>query len=293
MFRWLFLCIAFSLFAAKEPFKKVDYRFSKEPVDVVIPCAPKDLVTLEKCIEGIKKNGKQIRRVIVLSKEPMTANAEWFSEDLFPFSKRDIALELYHGDVSAAEEFLSSPHTRIGWIFQQLLKLYTPFVIPNISSNVLILDSDVIFLKPVRFMSKEGEPYFIPGTEYYAPYFEHAARLLPGLKRVYPKHSGIAHHMLFQKPVLEDLFRMIQEKHKMDPWRAICRCVDPNHIYLSCMSEYEIYFNFIQLRSDAVTINSVKWTEIPSLHVLNHYERAGYTYVACPEWYRKKQGQLE
>lgn len=280
-----FICI-FSLAASEQPFQRVKYRFSKDPIDVVIPCVPKDLHTLELCIEGIKKCGKHLRRVIVLSKEPMTMNAEWFSEDLFPFSKRDIALEIFQGDEKTAEAFLSAPNTRIGWIFQQLLKLYAPFVIPNISSNVLILDSDVIFLKKTHFMSSEGGPYFIPGREYHKGYFQHAASLLPGLKRVHLKYSGIAHHMLFQKPVLEDLFFLIEEKHNTEPWRAICRCIDHSELYQSCMSEYEIYFNFIQLRCNQATIHLEKWADIPSLKLLSTYRQMNYVFVACPHWMR-------
>jgi len=291
MLRLIFLCFALVLSAAP-PFKKVEYQFSDDPIDVVIPCVPKDLLTLELCIDGIKKNGKNIRRIIVLSKEPMTANAEWFSEDLFPFTKKDIALEIFHGNEEGAAAFIASPMTRIGWIFQQLLKLYTPFVIPNISPNVLILDSDVIFLKKIRFI-EDGEPCFIPGKEYFTAYFEHAARLLPGLKRVNMKHSGIAHHMLFQKPVLEDLFRLVEEQHKTEMWRAMCRSVDMNELYRSCMSEYEIYFNFIQLRSDQARINPVKWAEIHTLRLLPQFRRGEEVFVACPEWFRKLYGSNE
>ena len=256
----------------------------------MIPSAPKDLPTLEYCIEGIRKNGKNIRRIIVLSKERMTHSAEWFSEEWFPFSKKEIALEIYagRGDEEAAEEFLKAPNTRIGWIFQQLLKFYTPFVIPDLSSNVLILDSDVIFLHPVDFITSSGEPYFIPAKEYFVSYFEHAARLLPPLHRVHAGRSGVSHHMLFQKPVLEDLFQLIKEKHKMEPWKAICRCIDLKSIYYSCMSEYEIYFNFIQLRSDQVHFHFAKWVEIPSLQMIFHYKRMDYLFIACPEWLRKK-----
>lgn len=293
MLRLIFLFFAFALAAAPESFRKVKYRLSDEPIDVIIPCAPKDLLTLEQCIEGIKTNGRNLRRIIVLSKEPMTRNAEWFSEDMFPFSKRDIALELFRGDLQAAEGFLAFPQTRIGWIFQQLLKFYAPFVIPNISSNVLILDSDVIFLKKVKFINSDGEPYFIPGTEYLPQYFEHASLLLPGIRRVHPKQSGIAHHMLFQKPVLVDLFQLVEERHQMPMWKALCRCVDHKEVYLASMSEYEIYFNFIQLRTKQTHINPAKWAEIPSLKLVFQYRKMDEVFVACPEYLRTRYGSNE
>lgn len=136
-------------------------------------------------------------------------------------------------------------------------------------------------------MTADGEPYFIPGREHISQYFEHAGRLLPDLKRVHPARSGIAHHMLFQKPVLEDLFQLVKERHNTEMWRALCRCVNLDHVDFVCMSEYEIYFNFIQLRSDQAHINSAKWTELPSLHLVEHYQRfRDMTFVACPEWLR-------
>ena len=49
--------------------------------------------------------------------------------------------------------YVSKKEKRIGWYYQQLLKQYAPFVIPKISSNVLILEPDTIFLKQVTFMN--------------------------------------------------------------------------------------------------------------------------------------------
>ena len=279
------------MFAREGQLKKITYPFTSDLIDVVIPCIPKDLFTLELCIEGIKKNGKNIRRIIVLSKERLTDSAEWFSEEAFPFSKKEIALEIYGGDRRRAEEFLSSPRTRIGWIYQQLLKLYTPFVIPNLSPNVLILDSDVVFLRPIDFMTSSGEPYFIPATEYYPAYFKHAARLVPGFKKVNPSQSGISHHMLFQRTVLEDLFRIVEKRHKTECWKAMCRCVDLDEIYGSCMSEYEIYFNFIRLRSDQPRINPAKWSQIHSMQLLDSFRRTADVFVVIPQWLREVYGQ--
>ncbi|HSX11849.1 MAG TPA: DUF6492 family protein [Chlamydiales bacterium] len=259
--------------------------FSTEPIDVVIPCAPKDRRSLELCIKGIRENGKNLRRIIVVSKERLTDSAEWFSEDAFPFTKEDLALEIFRGDGPAASEFIHRPETRIGWIFQQFLKFYSPFVIPDISPNVLILDADVIFLNKVQFMTNEGNPCFAPSDEpMHAPYFSHAARLVKGLHRVHPRHSGIAHHMLFQKPLLEDLFALIAQEHGTEPWRAICRATDLNDVGFGGFSEYEIYFNFALLRTDQANIRPLRWIYIHSLRIIPGFKQAGYSYVCFPTW---------
>ena len=145
IFPLLFLLFTFSLFGAVHIVpEKVNYCLSKEAIDVVIPCTEKDLATLNLCIEGIRKNCSNIRRIIVVSQKQYTQSAEWFDEKLFPFSKFDLALQIF-GDAVQAQKFVQAPNSRIGWIYQQLLKLYAPCIIPKISSNVLILMLTLFF----------------------------------------------------------------------------------------------------------------------------------------------------
>ncbi|MEN9654611.1 MAG: hypothetical protein RL235_723 [Chlamydiota bacterium] len=256
------------------------YEFSMEPIDVVVPCATKDKRTLDLCISALKKQAQGIRRIIVVSKEPLTDQAEWFDEALYPFSKEDIARVIFSDNGAEAKSFLESPKTRAGWILQQLLKLYAPYVIPDISSNVLIVDADVMLMEPVAFRTSVGEPYFNMGTEYHPPYFAHMARLLPGLRRVVQEHSGITHYMLFQRPVLTDLFAHLKMHHGVEPWIALCRSIDPEEVYGSCLSEYEIYFNFIQLRSDQAHLRRQKYIDVPDPRAaIIQYEHQGYSYI--------------
>lgn len=144
------------------------YPFTSDPIDVVIPCDLKDQRLLDRCIEGIKGQCSQVRRVIVISKVPLTKRAEWFDENLFPFQKTEVALALFHQNKEAALRYMSG-WNRLGWIYQQLLKLYAVQVIPDISPNVLVLDSDTIFLNPVTFTNSEGEPFLTLAGEYHLP----------------------------------------------------------------------------------------------------------------------------
>jgi len=153
---------------------KTTYAFSPDPIDVIIPCHAKDKRTLDLVIEGIAKNGKKVRRIMIISAEPLSDLAEWVPEDIFPFSKQDLIHALAKEDEQLIKKVSKS--SRIGWVYQQLLKLYAPFVIEGISPNVLALDADTVFLNPVEFMDENGEPYFNVGTEHHRPYFEHAAK---------------------------------------------------------------------------------------------------------------------
>ena len=271
----LFFCT--SSFAQKK-----SYPLSEEPIDIIFVCHPKDTRTLDLAIAGIKKNGKNIRNIFVISAKKLTENAEWFDEGLYPFNKATLALEIFHGNQARATEYLQSPKSRIGWIYQQLLKLYASFIIPGISSNILVVDADTIFLNSTEFINKQGHALFNPTTQYHAPYFEHGARLLPGFKKIYPNYSGVAHHMLFQRPILEDLFKEIEEAHATQPWKALCRCIDPQELFKSPLSEYEIYFNFAFERTEQVEIRRLTWKEIPlNKEKIKKYRRDGYHYVSC------------
>jgi hypothetical protein len=251
------------------------YAFGNDLIDVVIPSTYKDIDTLECCINGIKENGKNVRRIIVVSPEKLTDQAEWFDEKLFPFTISDVSLKLHEKSV---------PDFMLGWHYQQLLKLYAAFVIPNISSNVLILDSDTIFLNPVDFINYTGGGLYNPGSEYVVPYFEHAQRLLPGFHKIFPRYSGISHHMLFQKPVLEDIFNDIRKNHETEPWIAFCDCIAQNEKY--GFSEYEIYFNYVFARTDQVMIRSLKWLNTSQVSELQNFKDAGYHYVSCHAYLR-------
>lgn len=258
---------------------KIEYPFLNDPIDVVIPAVDKDNDSLNLCIKGIRENCKNVRRIIVVSRNKLTDEAEWFNEADYPFSIKDIDARLYHSQVS------ESIHERTGWYYQQLLKLYVFTVIPDISSNVLILDSDTIFLNPVEFLNDAHAGLYNTGIEYHHPYFEHMRRLLPSLRKLYPHISGITHHMLFQKCVVEDLFSCVEDLHKIPFWQAFCNCVDTQRTH-SGASEYEIYFNFVFSRTNQVEIRQLKWKDVPFFNG-PAYKNEGYHYVSCHAYLRK------
>lgn len=278
----LFLMFIFPSFSTLLAFETVTFEFTKDPIDVVIPCAEKDKETLDLCIEGIKKNCSSIRRVMVVSKTKLTDQAEWIDEETFPFSKDDIAFELF-GDQLKANAYKADRGNRLGWIYQQILKLYAPLVIKDISPNVLILDADTIFLRTVRFIAPNGAACFNPGIEFHTPYFDHMKRLLPDLHRVNPQWSGITNHMLFQKCVLVDLKSMIETYNKKPMWKALVNCIDD--VSGSGISEYEIYFNYALLRSKQFTIRKLMWMTIP-LSSLAKYRDLGYQYISAHSYMR-------
>lgn len=274
---WLCSCFFFPLVAFVD-LTPTQYPLTEEPIDVVIPACAKDLPTLDLCIAGIREQGSNIRRIIVVSAERLTNHAEWFDEGVFPFSKFDVALQLHRMNKKAAAEYLLHPQSRVGWFYQQLLKLYSIFVIPNLSSNVLVLDADTVFFRPIHFLSEANGALFNTAIENHQPYYMHMNRLLPGLKKVFPDRSGISHHMLFQRPVIEDLFNQVESTHGMDFWKAFCQCVDLSHY--SAASEYEIYFNFVFTRTDQVELRQLHWMNSSFPELMGEHRNMSFDFVS-------------
>lgn len=272
------LSLLFSILELQAAEKKI-YSLKDDPIDVIIPCYRGDLDTLELCIEGIKNNCVNLRRIVVVSEERLSNNAEWFDERNYPFTKNDIAISLFN----------DQPHTffhRVGWYYQQLLKLYALYVIPDISSNLLVVDADTVFLRPVEFLNSSFGGQFTPGFEYNPFYFQHAAILTNNkVTRVYGQYSGIAHHMLFQKAIMDDLFSEVECLHQREFWRAFCICVDANQLFAGA-SEYELYFNYALSQTDQVEIRHLQWANITNLNLIPSYKDLGYHYTSCHLWSR-------
>lgn len=288
LFSFFFLSI--QLFAHAKAHKTM-YPLMDDPIDVVICTHPKDKATLEGCIDGIRANCDQVRRVVVVSSIKLTDKAEWFDENKFPFSKDDVADAIVRGDKKKKKEFFRT-HRGQGWYYQQLLKLYSSFVIPNLSSNVLIIDSDTIFLNPVTFLNSSMGALFCVNEEDAAKpaYFAHAKRLVPGYKRVFPDVYSVCHHMLFQKPILEDLFRIVEDYHKTEFWVAFCTSVDLKANRGA--SEFEIYYNFALTHTNQVELRELKWTNCGNLMRKNEFQRKGFHFVSFHTYLRSNNPLL-
>jgi len=266
--------------------KEYTFPFSNDQIDVVIPCVEKDLLTVNLCIQGIRENGANIRRIIVVSSKQFTSEAEWFDESHYPFSFQDVATALAKDDPSLTKELLREG-SRAGWYYQQLLKLYAPLVIPDISPNVLVLDADTIFLNPVRFLNDHNGGMYNPGWEYYLPYFQHAAYLIPGFYKCFHDYSGISHHMIFQRPVIELLLKEVENQYQAPFWKTFCLLVDPNELFRSGASEYEIYFNYLFARTDQASIRLLEWSNIERMSEIEGFKKRGFHYVSLHSYNRR------
>lgn len=253
-------------------------------IDVVIPAHKKDLDTLNYCIEGVRKNVKDVRRIIVISKERYTDRAEWFDEALFPFSYQEIG-EIIGGNV--------------GWNFQQLLKLYSPLAIPGISENVLVVDSDTVFFRKVEFFSVDGLPLYnlskdqdLEKSPFHQMSFRHIARIFPEIAEKLPENfknvSGICHHMLFQKCIIEELFKRVEEiDGSGDPFYKIFLKKSETS---SGVAEYNLYFYFlVSLHPNQYKIRILRYKNTANFSLWKYRFRPKYHYCSFHSYMRENQ----
>lgn len=281
------ICCSLPLLAKGERGKKTRYPLTNDPIDVVFVSHPKDAKTLAYAIKGIKENCRNLGRVIVVSPEKISDEAEWFNESEFPFTKDEVALTIARGSKSRVKQFFQpGDHRTSSWYYQQQLKLHAPFVIHGISSNVLVIDADTIFMNPVEFLNDSCGGLFCYNTEDAPkmPYFEHAQRLVPGYKRMYPQYYSVCHHILFQRPILEDLFNQVEAYHQEPFWKAFCHAVDLREN--KGASEYEIYYSFALNSTDQVSLRKLKWTNSSKFEQRKIFKKNGYHFVAFHDYLR-------
>jgi FkbM family methyltransferase len=249
-----------------------DYLFkynnlSNNLFDIVIPCGPNDINKLHEMIKHTKKNIVGYRNIYIVS----------YDKNIYIDGCITIDEKIYPFNINTIEKHLGK-NERNGWYLQQLLKLYAGFTIKDILNNYLVIDTDTFFMKPTIFFENET-PLYNFGTEYHIPYFQHMIKLHPTLIKQNEK-SGICHHMIFQKDIILELFKLTENYHKKYFYKVFLECVDPMQILGSGCSEYEIYFNYIQIYyKNKYKIRKLNWCNSKYL-----IENQNYDYISC-HWY--------
>jgi hypothetical protein len=223
-----------------------------DAIDVVIPAGEKDYHKLVHCIKGILENSlTPIRSVYIVAPGSINIKAlqgykqlVLVDESVFPFSKASIAALL---------EERGSGNNHAAWYFQQLIKMYVFEALPKISPNVLILDADYTFRKKVSFVENGkalmayGYPFeWLLNTAAYPAEVSHVHAMFARqwIRGWEPQnsYSGMQHHMLFQKHIMEHLFHAVEQRHRKPVWRSLI-----DNIMLqkwNAASEYVMYFHF-------------------------------------------------
>jgi hypothetical protein len=214
-------------------------------------------------------------------------------ERIFPFNGSHVD-EVMVGAVKEKGVYPLNGHStfertlwgRIGWYLQQLLKLYAGRVLHL--QDFVLLDSDVMWFRDVRFVNGSFVhpvthlPYtrynYASSGQYHRPYFSTLTRIA-GVEMfdftgdVF--RSGITHHLVVVKDVLESLFATAEALHPgLTFWQVMLNqsaleitCRAPNPAICgagSALSEYELYFNFARQKfPETMNFRPLLWANGP------------------------------
>lgn len=277
--------------------------------DIVICSCDKDKFILKKLIESIYKFISDYRRIIVISDKKLidNPNVEWFDEKKFPFSKKDV-----YDNLNGMKE--EQRVRKISYI-NQILKLYCHKIIPNLTENVLICDSDIIFIKKTSFF-ENGLPLYgnrIVDYHAYLPYLKHHSKLCKEfdfgnlfgndkLKKQNKFTSGICHHIIYNKFIINELIEKIETIHNRTFWKIYLNLTNTKTDNIE-PANCELYYNYINLyHKDKFKIRAIKWLECAaeskksntiitnfSIHDLNEKKalKVGCNYIAYHSYNRE------
>lgn len=249
--------------------------------DVIIPFHPKDTPTVKLCCESLKNVIGAKRIILISSQDPKIDGCEFINETSIDnlISLKDIK-EVW---AQKNQKLMS----RSGWLYQQLLKLAVPDLIPDVSEDFLISDSDIVFLKnPYANIPQGVFPYSKAFTgEYHLPYRKSYERLMK--ETTVSGFSFINHNMVVNKQTLNSLKKYIQDISKTSWDQAILNCIDFNEA--SCFSEYDLYGNwaFQKMQCEQVQMNIAQINFVPTFEHLHKISQLDYYHiVSSQEWQR-------
>lgn len=234
--------------------------------DLFIPVGPKDFNIVKYTLKNNLNKIKGVKDVYLFNENHNFnfKNINNIESNYFPFTFEYVR-----------EKLLKK--SRAGWIYQQLVKLYFP-IIQNSSNNVLVMDSDVFFLKKLNFFKGE-KPIFTTSNEFHEPYFLHMNKLHPLLNRAVDK-SGISHHMMFNKNKLEELVHKIENHHKKNFYDIFLDSID--HSEGASVSEYEIYFHYLYKNyKNDIELRNLHWKNTDKL---NFRDLKNYQMLSLPHY---------
>jgi hypothetical protein len=124
---------------------------------------------------------------------------------------------------------------RPGWIKQQILKLSLDYFFDG---DILVLDADLIFLKPIKFIENEKYNFHL-GYEYDERYFLMNDILLDLDKQTSKYQSFITDFGIFNSNILKEIRNEIENKHQKYWLEVIGEYMTPVGVYENFYKNYK------------------------------------------------------
>jgi hypothetical protein len=225
-------------------------------LDVVIPAHPKDVDTLDVAVGCILRNLPETRTIHVVSGFDWNHESDKVrrvpepGEDILP------GVETIRRRWESAHPPLAG---RAGWLYQQLLGLGAGGYIDGLLPSYLCIDADTFFLRPVRFLFEGIRFVYCDSPQLARPEYAAAHRRFTGEDQL--PRSFTAHHMLFDRDLLAELFEQVERLHGK-PWHeAILDSADFR--VGSCFNDWDTYASWVLTHHPEASMNRpLEWADV-------------------------------
>ena len=218
-------------------------------IQAVILTTSKDTRAFEKSIVSSLKHLVDVENYYIISPSAkeledkiakevkLGPRVKFIDEKIFPFDWRNISEVMIETvrekgiyPLTGKSQFESTVWGRIGWFLQQLLKIYAGNILGL--GDYVLLDSDIVWFKDIHFINgtvehngKNTTRYnYASSSQYHGPYMA-TLKKISGMelyKSPDTHRSGIAHHMVLAKHVLDDLMNSSEHRYGNMPfWKIL------------------------------------------------------------------------
>ena len=110
--------------------------------------------------------------------------------------------------------------SKLGWFFQQVVKIYAGEFLGI--DDFIVLDSDLVFFKDIKLKNDSmGRYNYAYSSQWHASY-RATMRLILGIEHTPgPYYSGICHHMVMVKKVIDDMKDRVISLHGIPLWQMM------------------------------------------------------------------------
>lgn len=280
-------------------FNLVQIGVASVPLAAVVLTTGKDTRVFEKSIHSALAHLVDIDKFYVITSDAKAVHDKlhaklggrvvFVDEGRFPFTGTNVTEVMLQAvkekgvyPMNGNSPFERTVWGRTGWFLQQLLKMYAGRVLGL--DDFVIIDSDLIWFQNVTFLNKtlpNGVKVYnyASSGQYHANYVA-TLRKISGIDMFEPPkndvyRSGICHHMVLSKPVLEHLMATSEQIHGGIPfWQVLlnhsalemtCRAPRTNICGAgSTLSEYELYFNYARVKfPETIAFRPIMWSNGP------------------------------
>jgi len=212
------------------------FNNSEEPIDVVIPYHEKDCDIVELCVKACLKNIKGLRNIYIISRSTNLhiEGAHFIHEDkLFSDKLNKSYIENSWQKLGVENLNLS------GWLFQQFIKIGASYAIKNLSNNYLVVDADLVFLRPREFFHGD-ESLLSYSEERFEPDYLCCEKLLG--QRACRDYSFVTHHMPMNRELVMEMLENIEKRVGGKWYDVVIDCFSDRNLRFS---EYQVYGQFL------------------------------------------------